>query len=114
MNQPEWIKEFPSAINICDKEGILLYLNDKSLKFFEKYGGEKLIGTNIIECHTGDSLEKFKDMLKNPYTNCYISVKNGNNRVIYQAPWYKDGEYMGIVEMILDVPPEMPFTKVEE
>jgi DUF438 domain-containing protein len=114
MNHPEWTKEFPAAINICDKEGTLLSLNDKAIKLFEKDGGENLIGKNIIDCHPGKSRGKLEDMLKNASTNCYIVEKKDSKRFIFQAPWFKEGEYMGIVEMIMEIPSEIIFHKVEE
>jgi hypothetical protein len=108
MNKHEWVKEFPVAFDVCDKNGILLELNDKAINFFEKYGGEKLIGTNIIKCHDEPSKSKFKEMLKNPTVNCYTLESNGIKKLIYQASWYKDNVYMGYAEIILEIPFEMP------
>jgi len=39
MNENEWIKEFPAAVTVCDEEGIILEMNDKSAKTFEKEAG---------------------------------------------------------------------------
>jgi len=33
---------------------------------------------------------------------------NGAKQLIYMNPWYKDGVYGGMVEMVLDVPLEIP------
>ena len=39
MTDHAWIKEFPAAITVCDAEGIILEMNDKAAKTFEKDGG---------------------------------------------------------------------------
>jgi DUF438 domain-containing protein len=106
MNLPDWTNEFPAAISVCDKEGVLLSINNKSEKVFEKYGGAKLIGTNILDCHPGDSREKFENLLKTASVNCYIIEKSDSKKFVYQAPWYKDGEYMGITEIVIEIPPD--------
>ena len=46
-----WLKELPIAITVCDKDGIILEMNDKSAKTFESDGGYALIGSNVLDCH---------------------------------------------------------------
>ena len=58
MNEHEWIKEFPAAITVCDKEGFILEMNDKAAKTFEKDGGYKLIGSNMLDCHPDSARKK--------------------------------------------------------
>ena len=41
-------------------------------------------------------------------TNVYTIEKGGVKKLIYQAPWYQDGEYRGIVELSLPIPFVMP------
>jgi transcriptional regulator with PAS, ATPase and Fis domain len=108
MIADDWVKEFQCAINVCDKEGNLLALNDKAVLLFEKDGGEKLIGTNIIDCHPEPERSMFKNMLNEGKVNCYILEKKDVSKFIYQAPWYKDSTYMGYVEFIIDIPSEVP------
>lgn len=114
MNQPDWIQEFPASINICDKNGILVYFNDKAIKSHEKEGGEKLIGSNVIDCHPeGASRDKVIEMLKSGSINCYIVEKGNQKKFVYQAPWYKDGTFMGIAELVIELPGELVIHKRE-
>ena len=39
-------------------------------------------------------------------TNCYTIEKNGRRKLIYQAPWYEGGRYMGLVELAIELPGE--------
>jgi transcriptional regulator with PAS, ATPase and Fis domain len=104
MNDNEWIKEFPAAITVCDAEGILLEMNDRAAKGYEKDGGRALIGKNMLDCHPGDSLLKTERLLESRAKNVYTIEKNGVKKIIYQSPWYKNGEYAGFVELSLEIP----------
>ncbi len=104
----EWIKEFPSAITVCDKEGIIISMNDKSCKTFEKYGGKMLIGSNVLDCHPEPARTKLLNMLKSGKNNSYTILKNGVKKLIHQSPWYSSGEFAGFVEFSIELPIEMP------
>jgi transcriptional regulator with PAS, ATPase and Fis domain len=108
MTSHAWIKEFPAAVTVCDAEGIILEMNDKSAKTFEADGGYALIGSNMLDCHPGLSRQKTERLLAAKVKNVYTIEKNGVKKLIYQSPWYKDGEYAGFVEISLEIPLEMP------
>ncbi|MBI4811492.1 MAG: PAS domain-containing protein [Ignavibacteriales bacterium] len=108
MQDQQWINEFPGAIIVCDTEGIILSMNDKAIKTFESDGGENLIGTNVLDCHPEPSKTTFKELLRTQKKNIYTIEKNGVKKLIYQAPWYRNGEYAGFVELSLEIPFEMP------
>jgi hypothetical protein len=42
-------------------------------------------------------------------SNIYTIEKKGVRKLIYQAPWYQDGEYAGIVELNLETAWDMPY-----
>lgn len=102
-----WTKELPFAITVCDKEGNIMEMNDKSKKTFEKWG-DNLIGVNLMNCHPEPAKSKLIDMLANPKINAYTIEKNGIKKLIYQSPWYEGEEFMGFVELSLEIPFEMP------
>jgi len=108
MTSHDWIKEFPAAVTVCDTEGIILEMNDKAAKTFESDGGTNLIGTNMLDCHPGTSHQKVERLLAAKTKNVYTIEKNGIKKLIYQSPWYKEGEYAGFVEISLEIPLEMP------
>jgi transcriptional regulator with PAS, ATPase and Fis domain len=105
---PSWIDEHSAEVTVCDKEGIILYMNEKSIENFKKDGGRALIGKSLIDCHPEPSRSKLIQMLSNGETNVYYTIKNGKKRLIHQAPWYRNGELMGLVEMIFSLPEDMP------
>ena len=103
-----WVKEFPAAITVCDTDGIILEMNDKSAKTFEKDGGRALIGKNMLDCHPDPARGKLERLMDARQKNIYTIEKNGVKKMIYQSPWFNDGQYAGFVEMSFDIPFEMP------
>ena len=91
----DYFKEVNLAVTICDKEGKILEMNDKSRKTFLKPGQEDLIGKNVLDCHPEPAHSLLADMLQNPRTNVYTIEKKGVKKLIYQTPWYVEGEFMG-------------------
>ena len=108
MSENAWIKEFPAAITVCDAQGILLDMNDKAAKAYEKDGGRTLIGKNMLDCHPEQARGKTEHLLAAHEKNVYTIEKNGIKKLIYQSPWFKDGKYAGFVELSLEIPFEMP------
>jgi PAS domain-containing protein len=105
--QPKWIEELPVGITVCDAEGIILSMNDRAAKIFQKSGGRELISKNLLACHPEDTKKKVLDLFDKKQTNAYTVEKGGIQTLLYQAPWYEDGRYMGFVEFILTLPQEM-------
>ncbi len=108
---PEWVGEFPGAVTICDTQGVILEMNAKAIEVFAADGGQKLIGTNALDCHPEPARSKFAAMLKEQRSNVYTIEKNGKKKLIYQAPWFENGRYAGFVELSLEIPYEIPHFK---
>jgi len=83
-------------------------MNDKSIRTFENSGGAALIGSSLFECHPEPARTKLKELLRAGRTNVYTIEKQGIKKLIYQSPWYEQGEYRGFVELSLEIPAEIP------
>ncbi|MCX6165050.1 MAG: PAS domain-containing protein [Ignavibacteriae bacterium] len=103
-----WIKEFNGAITLCDDKGIIVYMNDKAIETFKNDGGEKLIGTDILDCHPEPSKTILKNLMDERKVNVYTIEKNGVKKLIYQSPTYDNGVYSGFIEFSLEIPFELP------
>ena len=108
MTEGAWVKELKVAITVCDREGVALEMNDRAAATFEKDGGRDLIGKSLLDCHPERARALFAELLRTAEKNVYTIEKDGVKKLIYQAPWYRDGEYQGIVELSLPVPFEIP------
>ena len=102
-----WIKEFPAAVTVCDATGIILEMNDRAAKTFEKDGGYALVGRNMLDCHPQPARSTTERLLAAKEKNVYTIEKNGIKKLIYQSPWYQHGQYAGFVELSLEIPFEM-------
>ncbi len=108
MDEFQWVREFPAAITVCDEAGILLEMNDLAARTLAKDGGRALIGKNILDCHPEAARSKTQAMLATHAKNVYTIEKDGIKKLIFQSPWYRNGNYAGLVEISLEIPFELP------
>ncbi len=109
MKKINWSKYFPAAITVTDANDTIIEMNDESVNGYIKDGGEALIGSNAIDCHKKEpTLSKVKKLYADHLLNAYTITKSGKKKLIYQAPYFIEGEFSGIVEMSLPLPDEMP------
>ena len=99
-----WSKEVNFPVTICDKDGIIIAMNDKSIELFKDDGGTDLLGKNLIDCHPEPSKSKLIHMLKHQLSNTYIESHNDHKRFVHETPWYINGDYAGFVEILIDLP----------
>ena len=104
----DWLKEINAAVTICDNEGIIVYMNDKSEQVFANDGGKNLIGSNLFGCHPEPALTKLKEMLADGSTNVYTIEKDGKKKIIYQSPWFNENTFAGLIEISFNIPDGMP------
>ena len=90
----DYMKELNVAITVCDKEGKILQMNDKS----QMTNHGDLVGQNVLDCHPEPARTKLVQLME----------EHATNKLIYQTPWYENGEFMGLVEFSLEIPFEMP------
>jgi transcriptional regulator with PAS, ATPase and Fis domain len=108
VNQHPWARELPVAVTVCDADGIVLEMNDRAAKTFQKQGGRRLVGTNLLDCHPEPARSKLQRLMDKRQVNVYSIEKNGIKKLIHQSPWYVDGRYAGFVEMSFEIPEVMP------
>ncbi|GAB6277551.1 MAG: hypothetical protein SAMD01599839_20910 [Rectinema sp.] len=111
--QPEntataWQDEFSANITVIDRDFTILSMNDKSAASNAKWGGKALIGQDVRLCHQERSVRIIEHILETGEPNIYTIEKNGVKKLIYQAPWLEHGQIMGVVELSMEIPFEMP------
>jgi DUF438 domain-containing protein len=70
----DWIKELPVAITVCDKDAIVIEMNDKAALTNAAHGGKELIGHSLYDCHQARSIEIIRQMLADGKPNTYTST----------------------------------------
>lgn len=104
----EWAEELPVAITVTDKSGKIIEMNDMSATTFAKYGGHKLMGTNIRDIHSEQAYRKIMKIVESQTANSYTIEKNGITKMVYQTLWYQNGKYAGLIEFSMVIPRGMP------
>ncbi len=75
---------------------------------YRAYGGTELLGKSILDCHPEPSRSKLLKLLQTGERNAYTIEKSGVRKFIFQSPWYRNGERRGIVELAVEIPPDVP------
>jgi transcriptional regulator with PAS, ATPase and Fis domain len=104
---PDWILGFDGAVTVCDRDGIILYMNDRAARTFQRWGGRSLLGASLIDCHPEPARSKLLYLMEHREKNVYTIEKGGVKKMVYQTPWFADGQYAGFVELSLEIPVEM-------
>jgi transcriptional regulator with PAS, ATPase and Fis domain len=108
MRNTNWTKEAPFAITVTDADGTIIEMNDRSAVTFEKDGGRNLIGKQVMDCHPEPARSKLRALLQEHASNIYTIEKNGVKKIIIQVPWTAEGKFAGMVELSIELPPEIP------
>jgi hypothetical protein len=105
---PDWAKELPLAITVCDFNAVIIYMNDRSISTFTNSGGQELIGKSLYACHSPHSNEIIQELLQTGRSNIYTIEKNGVKKMICQVPWFQQGKVAGLAELSIVLPENMP------
>lgn len=93
------------AITVCDNNFKIIYMNEKAIKTFEKYGDR--IGKNLLDCHNENSKGKLITMMEKAQKNTYTISKNGVKKIIHQTPWFLNSKIAGLIEFSIEIPENM-------
>ncbi len=104
----EWVDGLDAAITVCDEQGTIFAMNRVAEQRLEKDGGRQLLGRSIYDCHPRAAQAKLARMYADQKPNQYTISKNGEKRIIHQLPWFRAGQFAGIVELSIAIPQELP------
>ena len=96
------------AITVCDREGVIVFMNEQAALTFAAGGGKALLGKRLWDCHPEAAREKIRRLMAANASNSYTIEKNGVKKLIHQAPWHENGELAGLVEFSMVIPQALP------
>jgi transcriptional regulator with PAS, ATPase and Fis domain len=111
MANTSWAKTVDVAITVCDRDGVILEMNDKSARTFAADGGGDLVGRSLYGCHPEAASAQIRALIAEGRTNSYTVEKGGVRKLICQTPWYEGGAVAGLVELSIVLPEGMPHHK---
>jgi len=106
MDLEKFFMKFPGAITVCSPDGRILAMNERARA--ADAGGDKLLGTNVLDCHPEPARSKLAALLAEGRENVYTIEKKGVRKLIFQSPWKENGVYAGFFELSLVIPEKMP------
>ena len=92
------------AIVICNLEHENIYQNPAAIKRYEKRGGAKLIGSNLLNCHNEHSAVKIRDVISwfmgsTEHNRVYTFYNEKENKDVYMIALRDDaGTLIGYYE----------------
>ena len=104
----DWIEGFPAAITVTDASGIIVAMNARSQETFAADGGAALLGKDVHDCHPGPARAKLSELYRTQAPNHYTISKAGQRKIVHQVPWYRDGRFAGLVEIVIPIPEDLP------
>lgn len=97
------IEQDRSAIVICNLQHEILYMNPAAIRSYEKRGGEKLQGQNLLRCHNKESGEKIKRVIEwfaasTEHNLMYTFYNEKQNKDVYMVALRDEGKLIGYYE----------------
>jgi transcriptional regulator with PAS, ATPase and Fis domain len=108
MVNTTWADTIDVAVTVCDREGTILEMNERSRATFAEDGGGALVGKSLFDCHGPASAETIRALISEGRSNAYTIEKAGARKLIYQTPWHAGDAVAGLVELSIVLPDEMP------
>lgn len=101
----DYLENVAFAACVCDREGVVLYQNERSIK-----RDGQVVGKNLYDCHNPHSCQMIRHMIQTGQSNSYQIIRHGKKRLLHQTPWYEvqGGEVSGLIELSIDIPDDMP------
>ena len=92
-----------SAVVICNLEHKIIYMNPSAIQSYENNGGDKLIGTSILECHNEKSAEKIQEVVEwfsanETHNMVYTFYNEKQNKDVYMVALREKGKLIGYYE----------------
>ncbi len=107
MKHHYWEKEVDATLIVSDENGIVIEMNDKSSRVFQD-GTDRIVGTKVLDCHPQWAKPKVEELMTDKTPNCYTTESKGQKHFVYHTPWYENGVYKGLVELVIPIPFDMP------
>ena len=91
------------AVVLCNLSHEIIYMNPAAIKNYEKWGGENLIGQNLLNCHNEESREKIRQVVEwfaaSQENNIIYTYHNEKqNKDVYMVALRDEGRLIGYYE----------------
>lgn len=84
------VDEDRCAIVICNLEHEIIYMNPAAVVRYDRRGGQKLVGKNLLDCHNAQSAGRIKEVVSwfaqsREHNRIYTSRSEKENKDVYMV-----------------------------
>lgn len=92
-----------NSIVICNLEHEMIYMNPAAVHNYEKWGGKKLIGRSLLECHNQESRARIQQVVDwfaedESHNMVYTFHNEKQNKDVYMVALRDEGKLIGYYE----------------
>ena len=92
-----------SAVVICNLKHEIIYMNPAAVNSYQKWGGSKLLGKCLLDCHNPESREKIQQVVDwfkadENHNIVYTFHNEKQNKDVYMVALRDEGELIGYYE----------------
>lgn len=92
-----------AAVVICNLKHEIIYMNQAAILNYEKWGGDKLIGKSLLDCHNQESREKIQKVIEwfeadESHNIVYTFYNEKQNKDLYMVALRDGGKLIGYYE----------------
>lgn len=92
-----------SAVVICNLEHEIIYMNLAAVLNYKKWGGEKLLGKSLLDCHNQESRETIKQIVDwfaedKSHNMIYTFHNEKQNKDVYMVALRDEEKLIGYYE----------------
>jgi PAS domain-containing protein len=95
-----------AAVTVADAEYRIVFMNDLAVEHYGGRGGERLIGTNLLDCHNAESQAQLRQMVARYRSGDLIPTRyrkdagNGRWKSALLVPVVVEGRFHGVAELL--------------
>ena len=92
-----------AAVVICNLNHEIIYMNPAAVNSYEKRGGDKLMGKNLLECHNQELRGKIQQVVEwfaeeESHNIVYTFHNEKQNKDVYMVALRDEGKLIGYYE----------------
>lgn len=92
-----------AAVVICNLEHEIIYMNPAAVRNYEKWGGDRLLGKSLLDCHNPESVKRIKKVVDwfaadESHNMVYTFHNEKQNKDVYMVALRDEGKLIGYYE----------------
>lgn len=92
-----------AAVVICNLEHEIIYMNPAAVRNYEKWGGDRLLGKSLLDCHNPESVKRIKKVVDwfaadESHNIVYTFHNEKQNKDVYMVALRDEGKLIGYYE----------------